>query len=60
MTIATALLLPDDPTTVYRVPILSILVGLSAAAAWGAVWVWHLIGMGRPLRLSGWLKFFRR
>lgn len=60
LTICAAVLLPHDPTTYYHVPILSILCILVAAGTWTVLLWWHFINVGRPLRISPWVKFFRR
>jgi len=60
MSICAAVLIPDDPTTFYHVPILGVLTALVAMGAWTVLWLWHFVGLGRPLRVSAFLKFFRR
>lgn len=60
VTLAAALLLPNDPLTFYRVPILSVLLILMSIGAWTVLWWWHFINVGRPVKVSGILKFFRR
>lgn len=60
MTLAGAILLPNDPTTVSSVPILSVVSILSSAATWTVLLWWHFINVGKPLKVSGFLKFFRR
>ncbi len=60
LTLAGAFILPHDPTTFYHVPILSVLCLLAAAGSWTLLVWWYFIQVGRPLKISGFLKFFRR
>ncbi len=60
MTIGAALLLPNDPTTFYQVPILSVLCILVAIGAWTVLLWWQFMTVGRPVKISRFLKFFRR
>lgn len=60
MTLGAAILLLDDPTTYYHIPILSILCILIAISSWTVLLWWHFINVGKPLKISGFLKFFRR
>ncbi len=60
MCICAAILLPNDPTTVNGVPLLSLLCILIAIIDWTILWWWHFIGAGKPVKLSPWLKFFWR
>ncbi len=41
-------------------PGLAVLCGLVAAGSWTALFWWHLVGRGKPLRLAPLLRFFRR
>jgi ubiquinone biosynthesis protein len=61
LTLATALLLPTEASTLYYVPlVLSVLCALAAAGTWSLLLWWYFINLGRPLRLGAVLKFFRR
>lgn len=59
-TLCAALLLPNDPLVFYRVPILSVLCILAAVGAWTVLLWWHFINVGRPVKIGGLVKFFRR
>ena len=39
---------------------LALLCALAAAGGWTALFWWHLIGRGEPLKLGPLLKIFRR
>lgn len=60
MTVGGAVLLARDPLTFYHVPILAVTSLLVAVAAWSALFWWHWVGLGRKVRLSPIVKFFRR
>lgn len=60
MSLSAAVLLPEDPTTVYGVPILSVLCILLAVFAWTVLWWWHFLGTGRPVKVSPLVRFFKR
>jgi ubiquinone biosynthesis protein len=60
LTLATAFILPNDPTTFHHVPILSVLALLVATVAWTLLTWWSFIHLGRPLRVGRFLRFFRR
>lgn len=59
MTLSAALLLPNDPTTIYKVPILSVLCILLSVVAWVVLWWWHFIGLGKA-KISPLVRFFNR
>jgi ubiquinone biosynthesis protein len=60
MTIAAAILFLGDPLEYRRIPILAIVATLVAMSGWTALLWWYFLNIGRPLRVSGILKFFRR
>ena len=60
MSICTALLLPEDPTSVAGVPLLSLACLLMAIVCWTVLWWWHWIGTGRPVKLLPIIKLFKR
>lgn len=60
MTIGSAVLLARDPLTFYRVPILAVLGILVSIVAWSTLFWWHWVGLGRKVKLSPIMKFFRR
>ena len=60
MSICAALLLPQDPTTVWGVPLLSVFCLLMAVVCWTVLWWWHWIGTGRPVKLTPLIKLFKR
>lgn len=59
MSLCAAVLLPNDPTTVWKIPILSVLCILLAVAGWTVLWWWHFVGTGKA-RISPLVKFFKR
>ncbi len=60
MSVCTALLLPDDPTRALGVPWLSLFCLTMAVSCWTILWWWHFVGMGKPVRVSPLIKFFKR
>jgi ubiquinone biosynthesis protein len=60
MTLAAALLLPNDPTTVAGVPVLSVTLIVLAVIGWLVAWWWHFMGQGRKIRVSPLLRFLER
>lgn len=61
LTIATAILVPEEPGTLYYVPlVLSILCMIAAAGMWTMLLWWYFVNIGKPLKISAVLKFFRR
>lgn len=60
MSLCAAVLLPNDPTTVYNVPLLSVFCIVMAVAAWTILWWWHFVGKGKRLRIQPWIDFFNR
>jgi ubiquinone biosynthesis protein len=59
MTLATAVVLPDDTAQTLRV-LLAVCTGLLATGAWTILFWWHWVGRGKPVRLTPLLRFFRR
>ena len=59
MTLAAALLLASDGGAVWRV-VLGVSCALTAAGAWTVLFLWHVVGRGKPLRLRPWIRIFRR
>lgn len=59
MTLCAAIVLPGAGSDWLRVA-LCVVLALAAAAAWTALFWWHLLGRGKPLRLSPLLRLFRR
>lgn len=63
MSIAAALLLPNDPTTVFGVPLLGLFCTILAVVSWVVLWGWQIvggiIGVGKA-RISPLMKFFKR
>ena len=59
MSLCTALLLPEDPTTYWGVPWLSVWCLVSAVVSWTALVWWHVLTRGKA-RISPLMKFFRR
>ncbi len=59
MTLATAIVLPDDPSFRLRLA-LAVFCGVSATLSWTVLFWWHFIGRGRPVRVTPLLRFFRR
>lgn len=60
MTLAAALLLPHDPTTVAGVPVLSLSLITLAVIGWLVAWWWHFVGQGRKIRVSPLLRLLER
>ena len=60
LSVAGAVLLPRDPVTFHRVPIIAVLCILVAAGAWTVLWWWHWVGSGKRLRIAPLVQFFRR
>jgi len=58
-TIATAIAVPETTASTARIVAASIL-GVAAAIGWVALFGWHWLGRGKPLRLGPLVKFFRR
>ncbi len=59
MTLCSSLVLPDhDPHWVQLT--LSVASGLAAATAWTILLLWHVIGRGKPLKVTPWLRMFKR
>jgi ubiquinone biosynthesis protein len=59
MTLCTVLVVPDQTPHWSRIA-LSVASGLIAAAAWSISFWWHVVGRGKPLRLSPFIRLFRR
>ncbi len=59
LSICTALLIAADGAGGGRIT-LGVLCGLFSAGGWIALFWWHLIGRGKPLKLGPLLKMFRR
>lgn len=60
MSISAALLLPNDPTAVGGIPILSTSLIVLAVVGWFVLWWWHFLGQGRPIRVSPALRLLQR
>jgi len=58
-TIATAIAVPETTPSTPRLVVAAVLA-LAAVAAWTALFGWHWLGRGKPLRLTPLLRFFRR
>jgi len=58
-TLATAIAVPESTASTVRMVAASLL-GAAAAIAWIALFGWHWLGRGKPLRLGPIVKFFRR
>jgi hypothetical protein len=59
MTLCTALVLPEHAPHWSQIA-LSVVLGLTAAGAWSISFWWHVVGRGKPLRLSPLIRLFRR
>lgn len=59
MSLCAALLLPNDPTRVLGIPVLSVICILLAFFTWTGLISWQLIGGGRPIRLGPLVRLFR-
>ncbi len=60
MSVAAALLIPNDPTSLGGIPVLSTVVLVLAVLSWFVLWWWHFLGTGRKFRLSPWLALLAR
>ncbi len=58
-TIATAIAVPEDTTSKLRMVTAAVLA-LAAVISWGVLFVWHLFGGGKPLKVKPLLRYFRR
>jgi ubiquinone biosynthesis protein len=58
-TIAAAIAMPETTQSTPRLVTATVL-GISAAIAWTALFAWHWLARGKPLRLMPLVKFFRR
>ena len=58
-TIATAIAVPEDTASKLRMVTAAVLA-LAAIISWGALFVWHLFGGGKPLKVKPLLRYFRR
>lgn len=58
-TIAAAIAMPETTHSTSHVVVTAAL-GASAAIAWTALFAWHWLGRGKPMRLTPLVKFFRR
>ena len=58
-TIATAIAVPEDTASKLRMVTAAVLA-LAAVISWGALFVWHLFGGGKPLKVKPLLRYFRR
>ena len=58
-TIATAIAVPEDTASKLRMVTAAVLA-LAAIVSWGALFVWHLFGGGKPLKVKPLLRYFRR
>jgi ubiquinone biosynthesis protein len=59
MTVCAALVLPDHAAHWSQIA-LSLVLGLTAAAAWSISFWWHVVGRGKPVKLSPLIRLFRR
>jgi ubiquinone biosynthesis protein len=59
-TVAAALLLPNDPTSLWGLPLLGTLLTVAAVLGWLVLWWWHFVGQGRKIRVSPLLKVLQR
>ncbi len=59
MSIACALVVPETMDNPVKVG-LSVFTGLLAAGGWTALLWWHVLGRGKPMRVTPLLRFFRR
>jgi ubiquinone biosynthesis protein len=58
-TVATAIAMPETAASTPRMVTAAVLA-LSAIAGWISLFVWHWFGSGKPLRVTPFLRFFRR
>jgi len=58
-TIATAIAVPESTESKLRV-VTAVVLALAAIASWTALFAWHWLGAGKPVRLTPLLRFFRR
>ena len=58
-TIAAAIAVPESMQSLPRM-VMSTALGISAVIAWTALFAWHWLGRGKPMRLTPLVKFFRR
>jgi len=58
MAICAAITFGVEPVPAYRL-VLSAVLALLSAGAWGVLVLWHVVGRGKPLRLSPLLKALR-
>ena len=59
MTIATAIALPETSQSKPRM-VAAVVMGLAAAASWTALFLWHWLGRGKPVKVAPLLRLFRR
>jgi ubiquinone biosynthesis protein len=58
-TIATAIAVPESTESKLRM-VTAVVLALAAVASWTALFAWHWLGAGRPVRVTPLLRFFRR
>jgi ubiquinone biosynthesis protein len=58
-TVATAIAVPETTESTPRM-ILATVLALSAVLSWTALFVWHWFGRGKPMKLTPFLRLFRR
>ena len=58
-TIATAIAVPETTESTLRM-VTAVVLALAAIASWTALFAWHWLGAGKPVRVTPLLRFFRR
>jgi ubiquinone biosynthesis protein len=58
-TIATAIAVPESTESKLRM-VTAVVLALAAVASWIALFAWHWLGGGKPVRVTPLLRFFRR
>lgn len=59
MSLCAAIVLPD-PTSHWSQIALCVTCTLLAAGAWSILFWWHVVGRGKPVKLTPWIRLFRR
>ena len=58
-TIATAIAVPESTESKLRM-VTAVVLALAAVLGWTALFAWHWLGAGKPVRVTPLLRFFRR
>ena len=58
-TIATAIAVPETTESRLRM-VTAVVLALAAVTSWVALFAWHWLGAGKPVRVTPLLRFFRR